>query len=240
MIRFVIYTILAGIFCFSFIKLAKVMLFTFQYQKTNSNTESSSGDKQNVDKVSSKGGSKGYIVLDPGHGGKESPGCTHDDIMEREITLELAFQLKEVLTQNGYTVLMTREEDKTVELEDRAKIANESGADLFISLHINAHDDTSVSGIETWFNPNTNERSSVLAEAVQKSITNITNAKDRGTYSNSTLIVIRDTLIPSCLVEVGYLSNDKDRENMTTAAYREKLSQGILDGVDQYFKYGIS
>jgi len=212
------------------------MLFTFQYQKTNSNTKSSSDGNQNEDDTSPKGNSKGIIVLDPGHGGKASPGCTHGDIMERDITLALAFQLKDVLTHNGYTVLMTREENKTVELEERARIANESGADLFISLHINSHDDTSVSGIETWFNPNTNERSSVLAEAVQKSITNITNAKDRGTYSNSTLIVIRDTLIPSCLVEVGYLSNDKDRENMTNAAYRDQLSQGILDGVDQYFE----
>ncbi len=232
-IRYMIYSILAIVLCISFVKIATGLLFTYGNSRHNTN---STNQQDYIDKNGTKSGTKGFIVIDPGHGGKDSPGCTYGGLLERDITLELALQLKNKLTTAGYKVLLTRETNMSVELEERTKIANESGADLFISLHLNAHDDIGVSGIETWYNPNSNSNNNTLAQTIEDSITESTKAKNRGTYSNSTLVVIRDTLIPSCLVEVGYLSNDSERLKMTTEEYRDQISQGILNGLELYFK----
>ncbi len=239
-LRIVLYIIILGVFGWAFIKLATGLIYTYVYGNTEQdhNIPVTEQETESVDSQADKPdkGSKGYIVIDPGHGGEDSPGCIYGGLMERDLTLEVAFQLQKDLLEAGYTVLMTRKEDKSVELSERTKIANESSADLFISIHLNAHDNTSVSGIETWYNPDVNPNSSILAQEVQQSISAITKAKDRGIYSNKTLVVIRDTLIPSCLVEVGYLSNQSEREKICTEAYRKQLSQGIIDGIDQYFK----
>ncbi|MGI6550427.1 MAG: N-acetylmuramoyl-L-alanine amidase family protein [Syntrophomonadales bacterium] len=219
-IRLCLYCLLLGVACFSLAKVATGLLLT------------SDGKSDGKNAVISKR----YIVIDPGHGGEDSPGCVYGGILERDITLELALRIKDELVNRGYDVLMTREVDETVTLEERAEKVNKSGADLCISFHLNAHDDASIHGIETWFNPDTNSRSSALAEYIQQSIVESTKGKDRGTYSDTTLVMIREVLIPSCLVEVGFLSNDEEREKMTTEDYREKITRGIIDGVEQYFK----
>ncbi|MEL7566008.1 MAG: N-acetylmuramoyl-L-alanine amidase [Dehalobacterium sp.] len=225
-IRLFLGCLLLGVICFSIAKIAAGLLLT-----------SDNGDATLDQHVSVPNEMpKGYIVLDPGHGGEGSPGCVYGGILERDVTLEISLLIRDALVQRGYTVMMTREKDETVTLEQRTEMANKSDADLFISIHLNAHEDDGVSGIETWFNPNTNTRSSALAGDVQQSIIASTKGKDRGTYSDASLILTREVLIPSCLVEAGYLSNDEEREKMTTEAYREKIAQGITDGVEQYFE----
>ncbi len=229
--RLCIWCLLAVVVCFFIVKVAAGLLSIFDRGKAALETVFSSGTSAHPN-----GMSKGYIVLDPGHGGEDSPGCIYGGLMERDVTLELSLLIRDDLVQQGYTVLTTRESDESVSLEQRAEIANESGADLFLSIHLNAYEDGSVSGIETWFNPDTNTRSSALAEYIQQSIVASVEGKDRRTYSDTSLIVTREVLIPSCLAEVGYLSNDEEREKMSTKTYREKLAQGIVDGITQYFE----
>ncbi len=229
--------ILVTVLCFLLVKAVSGLLFPSDEREAGLETLPPSEDEQVIVPTEDKANdiSKGYIILDPGHGGDDSPGCVYGDIIERDVTLELSFLLRDELVRRNYTVLMTREEDKEILLRQRAKMANESGADLFISIHLNSHDDTSVHGIETWFNPHTNARSSELAEYVQQSVASSAQARDRGTYSDTSLIITREVLIPSCLVEAGYLSNDEERQKITTEAYQKKLATGIADGVDQYF-----
>src|SRR5690554_688505 len=180
--------------------------------------------------------SKGYILLDPGHGGEDSPGSVYGGILEQDVTLDLSLFTRDQLAERGYTVEMTREEDKTVPIEKRTEMANKSGADLLLSIHLNAHEDSDVFGIETWFNSKTNTKSSALAQYVQQAVTTSTKGKDRGVYPDTSLILTREALIPSCIVEVGYLSNVQEREKMLTEAYSKKIAQGIADGVEQYFR----
>lgn len=91
------------------------------------------------------------IVLDPGHGGKD-PGAVANGIMEKDIVLDLAMKLKPQLEQKlGCTVILTRGDDTFISLEERTAIANTKAADLFISLHVNAHRSSKVRGIETYF-----------------------------------------------------------------------------------------
>jgi N-acetylmuramoyl-L-alanine amidase len=91
------------------------------------------------------------IVIDPGHGGKDSGARGQRGTEEKDITLKVALKLRDLLSkQPGVRVLMTRERDQFVELEDRAKFANEQGADLFVSIHVNSHPQRSVKGIEIY------------------------------------------------------------------------------------------
>jgi len=117
--------------------------------------------------VTSRDRSKKIIVIDPGHGGKDS-GAVGNGFMEKEIVLQIGQQLSEKLREMGYTVYMTRNSDVFIELKDRTKFANDKEADLFISVHANSipktSDPSKVQGIETYFlSPARSERSMRIA-----------------------------------------------------------------------------
>jgi N-acetylmuramoyl-L-alanine amidase len=164
-IRLCLGCLLVGAVWFSIAKIAAGLLFTYDNGDAALDQHVSVPTEEIPTKMS-----KGYIVLDPGHGGEGSPGCVYGCILERDVTLEISLLIRDDLVRRGYTVMMTREKDETVTLEQRTEMANKSGADLFISIHLNSHENASVSGIETWFSPDTNTRSSALAEYVQQSI----------------------------------------------------------------------
>ncbi len=90
------------------------------------------------------------VFIDAGHGGKD-PGTSHNKILERLITLDVAMDLGKLLQANGMEVIYSRTKDKSVKLSDRTKMANSVNADLFVSIHVNANDNTQVSGIETYY-----------------------------------------------------------------------------------------
>lgn len=90
------------------------------------------------------------VFIDAGHGGKD-PGTSHNKITERAVTLDVALMLGRLLEANGFEVMYTRKSDKSVALSERTRMANSAGADLFISIHVNAHDNPSSSGFETYY-----------------------------------------------------------------------------------------
>lgn len=117
--------------------------------------------------VTPKDRSKKVIVIDPGHGGKDS-GAVGNGFMEKEIVLTVSTQLAERLRAMGYTVHMTRSNDTFIELKDRTKFANDKEADLFISIHANAvpktSDPNAAQGLETYFlSPGRSERAMRVA-----------------------------------------------------------------------------
>lgn len=177
------------------------------------------------------------IILDPGHGG-EDEGCARAGIAEKDINLNVAKAVKEKLIQMGYDVMMTREGDDTVSLEQRVRFANENQASIYISIHQNACEEQSsdVQGIETYYSSGKGEDGSErLAKILQKGITNNTDALSRETLANEDLYVIRETDMPSCLVETGFLSNKTERELLATSEYQEQLADAIAESVDLYF-----
>ena len=89
------------------------------------------------------------VMIDPGHGGKD-PGAVHGDIYEKDINLDVALRLGEMLEKQGFTVIYTRTEDKFIPLEERTALANSKKADLFVSLHVNAHNNARVQGFELY------------------------------------------------------------------------------------------
>ena len=180
------------------------------------------------------------VYLDPGHGG-EDPGAIYTDEdgtiwRESDINLGVALKVRDILKANNVKVLMSRESDKTVELVDRPKDANEKKATLFVSVHTNSFFTDVPYGIEIL---GTLEYSATyagitdknLAQNIQNAVIKETNAYSRGVKDSTTLAVLRHSIMPSVLIEVGFISNAEEREKMFTESYRQKLAEGIAKGI---------
>ncbi len=174
------------------------------------------------------------IVIDAGHGG-EDEGCSRGEALEKDMNLNIALMLKDSLETMGFHVVLTREGDEQLSLEKRVELANEAQGDLFISIHQNASEDKSVHGVETWYCEKSYEESERLAKLMQQYVVLYSKAKDRGIVESDTLYVIRECTMPSCLIEVGFLSNAKEREKLLNQEYIEKLVQGMADAIELYF-----
>lgn len=169
------------------------------------------------------------IVLDAGHGGKDC-GTNHKDLFEKDITLAIAEKTKNLLSEEGYKVSLTRESDKFVELADRALFANQRKAKIFVSLHCNSSEDGSGNGIETYYAEAKEEGSKALAESIQKSLIDATKARDRE-VKTADYAVILGTDMPAALVEVGFFTDEKERALLQTEEYQQKLAKGITEGI---------
>lgn len=172
------------------------------------------------------------IVIDPGHGG-EDEGCSFTNVEEKDINLKLARELKQKLEEMNFQVLLTREEDVLLALEERVKLANRVEADAYISIHQNSCEDEAASGVETYYFPT--QENLRLAKLVEQYVSLYTKARDRGIREAENLYVIRETNMVSCLVETAFLSNPSERELLQDEAYLEKIAQGLADAVQLYF-----
>ncbi len=171
------------------------------------------------------------IVLDPGHGG-EDEGCARDGVEEKEVNLRIALEIQRKLLEKGYQVKLTRNQDMELALEDRAKTANETGADLYISIHQNSSQEANADGIEVWYSrQNQGEESERLSRIIQKYAVQNTGAKSRELVENEELYVIRECTMPSCLIETGFLSNKAECDKLAAAEYQERL-----EDVEKYLK----
>lgn len=176
------------------------------------------------------------VIIDPGHGGDDE-GCSREDVKEKEINLEISLLLAAKLHEMGIDAVLTREDNETqLSLEDRVTMAEEQNADLFISIHQNACDEkeSSVEGVEVWYRGN-NPDCKRLAQLVSMGAVDKTGAKERELVESDELYVIRESSMPSCLIETGFLSNKKERKALSDPAYQEKMAAGIAWGIQYYF-----
>ena len=180
------------------------------------------------------------VYLDAGHGG-EDPGAIHTDEdgtiwRESHINLGVTLKVKEILEKNNVKVGMTREDDQTVELTARAPMANKAQTALFVSIHTNSIEGDKPHGIETLGDLNYSATyagvtDKTLASNIQKAVIKKTGAHDRGIKERRELAVIRGSVMPSVLIEVGFISNPEEREFLFTEDYRQKLAEGIAEGI---------
>ncbi len=179
------------------------------------------------------------IVVDPGHGGS-NPGAVANNTRESDNNLSVALKLRDKLVQAGAKVIMTRETDRTVapegsslsnELGARVTLANSNQADAFVSIHSNSNSDPNIKGTMTFYSTG---KSSALASAVENAMVVQTGAIDKGT-SSANFHVLRNTSMPSTLVEMGFVSNKEEAAQLSSDSYRNKLAQGIFTGIVNYF-----
>ena len=144
------------------------------------------------------------IVIDPGHGGTD-PGTVQNGYNEKDVNLSVSLKLNERLVDLGYNTVMTRDYDTYVNLYERANIANNNQADLFISIHSNSIGDRNISGIQVLYHSKAKAKVSkedtiALAKIMMEELTKGTGALDKGLLPRENTVVIRDTSMPSVLV----------------------------------------
>ena len=181
------------------------------------------------------------IVVDPGHDGKTMgavyPDASGTDIYEKDLTLSISMKLKETLEAAGYNVVMTRTGETAGDLYERSELANAVGADLFVSIHINAAANApTFQGLYTYHHPSSN-RSKKFAQMVQSAVCEVSGAKDRG-IASADFVVLRETNMAAVLVECGFMSCVEELERLKSDDYQWKLAQGITQGVTDYLNTG--
>jgi len=167
------------------------------------------------------------VVIDAGHGGHDRGGIPGQRIAEKDMTLDVALRLRNVLSANGYHVVMTRSTDVFVPLGGRVAIANSYRNAVFVCIHFNATGRSGASGIETYFY---NRESLPLASAIHYYVTGGAPSANRGVRRRG-YYVLRKTAIPAVLVECGFLTNPTEAAYAQSAGYRQKLADEIAAGI---------
>ncbi len=164
-------------------------------------------------------------------------------VPEYKLNLVIALKVKEELIQRGYEVFMIREKNEVnLSNRERAELANESGADLFIRIHADGSDNSEVSGTSTLYPSEDNpyvaelsEKSYALSKAIVDAMCKQTGAKNRGAIARDDMSGINWCEIPVSIIEMGYMSNKKEDKLMQTKKYQNKIVMGICDGIDDYY-----
>lgn len=220
-----------------------------------------------ADVPSADGNKSGRLIaIDPGHQAKGNsekepigPGSStkkakvasgtqgnSTGIPEYKLTLAVSLKLKDELISRGYQVYMIRETNEVnISNAERAEMANNSGADIFVRVHANSLSDTSVHGALSMcmtsknpYNANLYKKSSALSKLVTNGICDRTGFKNRGVQEVDNMSGINWCKIPVTIVEMGFMSNTEEDQKMATEEYRDKIAKGIADGIDAYYAAG--
>jgi len=180
------------------------------------------------------------IVIDPGHGGSVAVGGSSPNnavgpngLLEKDVTLDLARRVAALLSEHG-NVLLTRTGDENRSLVDRARVARDSGAAVFLSIHLNGWRDPGVDGSEAWVAVEATQESSALARAVLDRVVAVTHARDRGVRRQDLGVLVPGRLAPrtaATLLEVAFLTNADEASRFAHDDYKQALAQAIASGV---------
>ncbi|MTJ24051.1 N-acetylmuramoyl-L-alanine amidase [Dolichospermum sp. UHCC 0352] len=173
------------------------------------------------------------VIIDPGHGGKDSGAIGIGGVQEKNIILPIGKRIAEILERNGIQVIMTRDSDYFVTLPGRVTMAQQANADVFVSIHANSAgaNRPEVSGLETYYY----DSGLTLARVVHKKILQSLNVRDRN-VRKARFYVLRKNSMPAILVETGYLTGRDDVAKLRTSAYQNQMADAIAQGILQYLK----
>ncbi|PHJ56108.1 N-acetylmuramoyl-L-alanine amidase [Nostoc linckia z18] len=173
------------------------------------------------------------VVIDPGHGGKDSGAPGLGGLLEKDVVLPIGRKVAAILEQNGVQTVLTRDADFFVELQGRVDIAERVNATLFVSIHANSVDNRpSVNGLEVYYY----DSGYALAEVVRNTILqNISTIKDRGTRK-ARFYVLRKSSMPSILVETGYMTGYEDNPRLASPEYQNRMAEAIASGILKYLR----
>jgi len=174
----------------------------------------------------------GVVVIDPGHGGKDSGAISAAGHYEKAVVLDVANALAKLLRQRGVTVRMTRSSDVFIPLDDRAGLANRVGPDLFVSIHADAARNRQAKGF-TVYVPKREARASRSHRAGECVVRQLASfAPSRGVRQhNKRLRVLEKTRCPAMLVELGFMSNPAEASLLNRRDYRDKLAAALAEAI---------
>ncbi len=177
---------------------------------------------------------KFFVVIDPGHGGPDPGAIGIGGIRETDVVLEVSKKVKNLLSSKGVQVRLTRRNEVDLDLPPRVSFANNTDADIFVSIHANASRGKrrDINGLETFYYRGWRGR--LLAKKIQKQILRVSpGSPDRG-VKQGRFYVIKNTRMPAVLVEIGFLTGRLDARRLEKTAHRKRLAYAIAKGILEY------
>ncbi|MCI8884884.1 MAG: N-acetylmuramoyl-L-alanine amidase [Dorea sp.] len=180
--------------------------------------------------------------LQSAHGGADPGKIGVNDAKEKEINLQIAEEVKELLEDKGIKVIMTRKEDKMLsegstgsrkvqDMKERVKLINDTAPDLAVSIHQNSYSGAEVRGAQVFYYTHSAEGEK-LAEIMQKALLSVDKENHRQAKADSTYYLLRRTEVPTIIVECGFLSNYEEAEKLVTKKYQKKVAKAIVKGIE--------
>ncbi|WP_153732632.1 N-acetylmuramoyl-L-alanine amidase CwlD [Sporosarcina obsidiansis] len=192
------------------------------------------------------------ILIDPGHGGEDG-GASAEEVIEKDITLNISHEVRKLLEKKGATVSMTREKEgdaiaehapsekfqsnrsrKFADLKLRESMANEKKPDMFVSIHVNAIPEERWRGAQVFYHPNGHPAGKQLATSIQDELSDQLKNTDREAMKITGVYLLKKVPVPAVLVETGFLSNPEERKLLADKAYQKKVAAAIVDGIVKY------
>lgn len=188
------------------------------------------------------------FLIDPGHGGT-FPGRVNDNVLEKDINLDIALKLDQLLEETGARVVMTRRSDIDLipqeskeqklllqqrdDLAQRIQIGAQARADYFISIHCNSIPNEKWRGAQAFYNPDDPE-SKALAQSIQQMLVEHLGDYDREALPREDTYLFRNATMPTVIVECGFLSNKEEAASLQNSAYQEQLAWAVYTGICNY------
>ena len=174
------------------------------------------------------------VVIDPGHGGPDPGAIGIDGVRETDVVLDVSLQVAQLLQARGVQVLLTRTTEVDVDLPPRVALANGSGAHLFVSLHANAlsMERPDVNGIETFYFQG--GRSAQLAQLLQEQLLAVSPGTPDRRARPGRFFVIRRTVMPSVLAEMGFVTGELDAPRLADPSFRRRLAEAVARAILVY------
>ena len=181
------------------------------------------------------------IVIDPGHGGKDS-GTLYKNILEKDINLSIALKLKKRLSKYNVEVMLTRNGDydlsspnvkrrKKSDFDNRIKLINNSDADLYLSIHINYLGDSRYYGAQVFYVKGNEE----LASSIQREFNEYLKSPLKEKEMDDSIYMYKKLDIHGVLIECGFISNDIERERLLSREYQDRIVDSIIEGLINYY-----
>ena len=202
---------------------------------TNQNSSYTNKTVNNYLKLPNVKRNKFFVIIDPGHGGPDPGAIGIGGIRETDVVLEVSKIVEKLLSEKGVKVKLTRKNEIDLDLPPRVSFANNSNADIFVSIHANASRGKSrdINGLETFYYRGYKGR--LLAKRIQKQILRVSpGSPDRG-VKQGRFYVIKNTRMPAVLVEIGFLTGRLDSRRLEKAAHRKRIAYAIAKGILEYF-----
>ena len=224
-----------------------VMRLVFDLKGTVANLDKLSDDRTqlNLDIFIPKPGSflNGRVIaIDAGHGGSD-PGATGPTgLREKDVTLDLALRLQKILTEHGAKVVMTRSNDSFVDLYERTAIAERNGAEVFLSIHINANPSRDKNGTSTYYRRDTGDLAPGVNQADNRKLASLVQSELLRTLGRRSLgvlqsnfVVLRTSPVPAALAEVAFVSNYEEEQMLRQDTVRQKVAESLAQSLNNYF-----
>ena len=212
----------------------------------NNNGESNSnGEKSNIPGTAEK---KDFIItIDPGHGGYDPGKVGVNNIQEKDVNLAISLILRDILTDSGFTVYLTRDSDvsldtpgapskKNSDLHNRIEMIRNNQSDISVSIHQNSFSDSSVHGAQVFYYFSSDKGSS-LADCIEEGIsTTISPDTARKSKANDNYVLLKNNPCPAVIVECGFLTNESEGTSLSGTEYQTTIAKAIAQGINSYYE----